>query len=87
MAPRFEQQPQPAREPGWRADGQAAQDPVELATQLVMLPAEVVWSMFGRALVLQARALLSIPRGSAPGLRGQDPGLDRSTSRRTDIPR
>ncbi len=56
-----------------------AQDPVELAAQLVMLPAEVVWSMFGRAMAGQVKVLVALTRHATGHAAGGDPGASRST--------
>ncbi len=80
MAPRFESRGMQARP--------RPQDPVELGAQLVMLPAEVVWSVFGRAMLeSQLRVLRAMTRRSGGQSDGPAPETSRSTSRSTDNPR
>lgn len=80
MAPRFESRGMQAR--------RQPQDPVELGVQLVMLPAEVVWSVFGRAMLeSQLRVLGAMARRSGSQSVGPAPEPSRSTSRSTDNPR
>jgi hypothetical protein len=65
MVPRFETRPDPARPSARREDDQRPApdpDPVELATKLVMLPGEVMWSMFGSAVGRQLAALATMNR-------------------------
>jgi hypothetical protein len=80
MAPRFESR--------GRQERPRPPDPVELGAQLVMLPAEVLWSVFGRAMLeSQLRVLRAMTRrsGGQPG--GPAPRTSASTSRSTDNPR
>ena len=66
MVPRFETRPDPARPSARRDDQRPAPDPVELATKLVMLPGEVMWSMFGSAIGRQLAALATMNRSIRP---------------------
>jgi hypothetical protein len=64
------------------------QDPVELGAQLVMLPAEVVWSVFGRAMLeSQLRVLRAMTRRAGGQSARPASEASRSTSRSTDNPR
>lgn len=85
MAPQPDSPPPDSRRSDSRSSDsrKPEQDPVELATQLVMLPAEVVWSMFGRAMAVQAKVLIAMTRHAT----GHAPGAAPSTSRSTDNPR
>ena len=65
MVPRFETRPEPARpsaRPDQDQDQRPAPDPVALTTELVMLPAEVVWSIFGGTIARQLAALAAMNR-------------------------
>ena len=78
MVPRFETRPDPVRPSARREDDQRpAPDPVELATKLVMLPGEVMWSMFGSAIGRQLAALATMNRSIRPD-RPTDPGRSAS---------
>ena len=76
MAPRFESR--------GRQERPRPPEPVELGAQLVMLPAEVVWSVFGRAMLeSQLRVLRALTRRAG----GQSNAPAPKTSRSTDNPR
>jgi hypothetical protein len=80
MAPRFESRGMQSR--------RQPPDPVELGAQLVMLPAEVVWSVFGRAMLeSQLGVLRTMTRRSDGQSDGPASETSRSTSRSTDNPR